>query len=116
LRDVSKVFQGLAKASPKAIVSEDSMVKLWAHECLRVFQDRLISMDDRDKFSELLQAFVKTSFKKDWEKLVTIKPLLFASFTPLIFPDGDDTKKPYNDVYCELTDREKVKKTCEDSL
>jgi len=42
--------------------------------------------------------------------------LLFASFTPLIYPEGDETKKPWADVYCELTDRDKVKKVCEDSL
>lgn len=116
LRDVSKVFQGLAKSSPKAITGEDAMIKLWAHECLRVFQDRLISMEDRDKFSDLLQAYMKTAFKKDWDKLVTVKPLLFASFTPLIYPEGDETKKPWADIYCELTDRDKVKKVCEDSL
>jgi dynein heavy chain len=55
-------------------------------------------------------------FKKNWDKIVTIKPLLFASFTPLIFPEGDETKKPFNDVYCELTNRAKVKKVAEDSL
>lgn len=54
LRDVSKVFQGLAKSSPKAIKSDDDMTKLWGHECLRVFQDRLISTEDRDKFTEML--------------------------------------------------------------
>jgi dynein heavy chain len=58
----------------------------------------------------------KEKFKKDWEKLVTIKPLLFASFTPLIFPEGDNTKKPYNDIYCELTDRKKVTKVAESAL
>jgi dynein heavy chain len=55
-------------------------------------------------------------FKKNWDKIVVHKPLLFSSFTPLIYPDNDETKKPYNDVYCELTNREKVKKTCEDGL
>jgi len=37
LRDVSKIFQGIAKSSGKAIMKEDDMVKLWAHECCRVF-------------------------------------------------------------------------------
>ena len=37
LRDVSKVFQGIAKSNAKAITKEDDMLKLWAHECLRVF-------------------------------------------------------------------------------
>lgn len=30
----------------------------------------------------------------------------------MIYPDGDTTRKPLNDVYCELTDREKVQKKC----
>ena len=71
------------------------MVKLWAHECLRVFQDRLISLEDRNRFTELLVEKVKTTYKKDWDKLVEIKPLLFASFAPLIYPDNDKTKKAY---------------------
>jgi dynein heavy chain len=50
LRDVSKIFQGIAKASPKAIKAENDMIKLWAHECLRVFSDRLISEADHEKF------------------------------------------------------------------
>jgi dynein heavy chain, axonemal len=116
LRDVSKVFQGLAKSHPRSIQNEDSMVKLWAHECLRVFQDRLISYEDREKFTGMVQLKMKEKFKKDWDKIVQVKPLLFASFTALIYPDGDETKKPWNDIYCELTDRDKVKKTAEESL
>jgi dynein heavy chain, axonemal len=59
---------------------------------------------------------MKEKFKKDWDKIVQVKPLLFASFTPLIHPDGDVDKKPWNDIYCELTDRTKVKKTAEEGL
>jgi len=92
------------------------MVKLWAHECLRVFSDRLVSIADREAFQEMISAKCKEKFKRDWEKLVQIKPLLFASFTPLIYPEGDTTKKPWNDIYCELTDRKKVSKIAEDSL
>ena len=114
LRDVSKVFQGIAKSSAKAITTEDDMIKLWLHECLRVFQDRLISQDDRDTFSEMLKVSLTEKFKRDWGKLVKIEPLLFASFVPLCFPNGDNTKKPYQDVYCELYDREKTKSICED--
>ena len=50
LRDVSKVFQGISRASPKAVKTESDMIKLWAHECLRVFSDRLISQADHEKF------------------------------------------------------------------
>jgi dynein heavy chain len=116
LRDVSKVFQGIAKASPKAITNDNEMIKLWAHECLRVFSDRLISESDHEKFSELLKEQIKEKFKRDWTSLVEVEPLLFASFVPLCYPDGDTSKKPYNDVYCELTDRVKVKQSAENFL
>jgi dynein heavy chain len=41
--------------------------------------------------------------------MLVSRPLLFASFVPLIFPDGDTTKKPLEDMYCELTQPELVK-------
>lgn len=41
---------------------------------------------------------------------------MFASFVPLVYPDGDTSKKPYQDLYCELTDRTKVKAQTEASL
>lgn len=54
LRDVSKIFQGIAKSSAKAINNEDDMTKLWAHECCRVFQDRLINSEDREIFQDMI--------------------------------------------------------------
>jgi dynein heavy chain len=41
---------------------------------------------------------------------------LFASFVPTVYPEGDNTKKPYNDLYCELSDREKVKNSTTTAL
>ena len=71
------------------------MVKLWLHECLRVFQDRLISLDDRAKFQSMLSGILESTFRKKWEAVVKIEPLLFGSFVPLCYPGGDETKKPY---------------------
>jgi len=47
---------------------------------------------------------------------VEVEPLLFGSFVPLVYPDGDTTKKPYTDLYCELYDRPKVRDTTETAL
>jgi len=35
---------------------------------------------------------------------------------PTVYPEGDTTKKPFVDIYCELTDREKMTKVAEDQL
>jgi len=50
MRDVSKVFQGLYQADKNFYEGKEHIVKLWAHEVCRVFQDRLNSYDDREKF------------------------------------------------------------------
>lgn len=113
---MSKVFQGVAKSDPRAIVDENKAIKLWAHECMRVFHDRLISDEDRTLFQELLHEKTKSIFKKELDSMVEVKPLLFGSFTPMVYPDDDTSKKPYSDLYCELTDRDLVKKNCESAL
>lgn len=56
---------------------------------------------------------LRNNFKRDWSTLVQVEPLLWASFVPTIYPDGDTTKKPLNDIYCELINRDAVKKKCE---
>jgi dynein heavy chain len=116
LRDVSKVFQGIFFSRPKSIRNDSEMIKLWSHECIRVFHDRLITDQDRNKFMSILKITVDERFKRDWDKLVTVSPLLFSAFVPTIYPDDDNTKKPLKDLYCELIDREKLLKVCNDSL
>jgi dynein heavy chain len=116
LRDLSKVFQGITKATGRALVTENDFIKLWAHECSRIFKDRLINVEDQTFFDNMLKDIVKSNFRKEWSQLVTVEPLLWASFIPTIYPDGDTTKKPLNDVYCELTNREVVKKKCYEYL
>jgi dynein heavy chain len=50
MRDVSKVFQGLYQADKNFYENKEHIMKLWSHEILRVFHDRLNSYDDRNKF------------------------------------------------------------------
>lgn len=42
LRDISKVFQGLLRSHKDYHNDKSSLIKLWIHECFRVFYDRLI--------------------------------------------------------------------------
>lgn len=50
LRDISRVFQGITKASIRTFSEGNDFVKLWAHECTRVFMDRLTNKEDIDMF------------------------------------------------------------------
>ena len=55
LRDLSRVFHGIITTQPDTINSITDVIKLWHHECCRVFQDRLVSIEDRDWLSEKMQ-------------------------------------------------------------
>ena len=54
MRDISKVFQGLYMADKNFYESKEQIIKLWGHEILRVFYDRLINEEDQKKFKGLL--------------------------------------------------------------
>jgi len=47
LRDLSKVFQGVLMVSPEYLSDEGALLRLWVHEELRVFRDRLVDDEDR---------------------------------------------------------------------
>ena len=111
LRDVSKVFQGISKTNSEAILFPIDMIKLWIHECQRVFQDRLISLEDREYFNEVLKSAVKTHFNREIQEVVTQKPLLFASFIP-----AEIGNRKVTGVYCEVKDLGVLHKTMAELL
>lgn len=47
LRDIWRVFQGICSASPKHTTDVKDLLKLWYHENMRVFHDRLTTVEDR---------------------------------------------------------------------
>ena len=99
LRDVSKVFQGISKASSETINEQVQMIKLWVHECQRVFQDRLINEADREYFDKVLSEAVSTFFHRNLKEIVTDGHLLFASFMPT-----EVFGKKVHGLYCEIQD------------
>ena len=95
LRDLSKVFQGLHGASPELISNPADYIRLWVHECLRVFHDRLINDEDRGWFKTTVAAKVKQFFKKDWAREVRgpNEVLLYGNFA-----NPRSLKKPYGEI------------------
>ena len=47
LRDLAKVIFGICMGDKDTVTSIDVIVRLWTHEVMRVFGDRLISEEDR---------------------------------------------------------------------
>lgn len=70
------------------------VVRLWKHECERVFRDRLVNQTDLDKYDEFLIATLKNWFKEEPLDQVQAVPNLFTSF---IDATADDTPL-YNQV------------------
>lgn len=54
LRDISKVIQGVYMLDKLYCDSKDTVFRLWVHESLRVFHDRLINFEDRILIKKLV--------------------------------------------------------------
>jgi dynein heavy chain len=67
LRDISKTFQGILMIRPDYCPDKTTATRLWAHECMRVFHDRLIDSDDQRYFKELLCEMVQGPFSTSWD-------------------------------------------------
>ncbi|KAL3667786.1 hypothetical protein V7S43_007337 [Phytophthora oleae] len=105
LRDLSKVFQGVAQASSDTIKDGKDFVRLWSHECLRVFSDRLIDDKDRAWFADILVKTVKLHFDLVYTATDVRGPnatLIYGNF------GGSSDGKSGVKSYAELRDREKL--------
>lgn len=50
LRDMGKVVQGLMRADPQTLSTQQQVLSLWLHETCRVFEDRLTCQEDHHWF------------------------------------------------------------------
>lgn len=73
------------------------LLQLWYHESCRVFQDRLVSDEDRKWFDQLLRTHIQ-EFGCKIEEVVQYQPVLYGDF---MFPRAVK-------VYRLIEDREKV--------
>ena len=99
LRDFATVFQGILRVDPSYLDVPNKVVRLWAHECYRVFSDRLVDDNDRTWFSKLLETnIVPNVFEVKWKDVMSRDgedlseaplPLLFGSY---IDPNAEEKK------------------------
>ena len=106
LRDLAKVFQGILSADYKTIREGKDLIRLWVHECARVFSDRLVNDEDRRWFSDLRDRQLSDRFELSFRDLCDSDRLMFGDY----LSSGDP--KPYT----HIQDLEKAKQTLESVL
>ncbi|PZC81208.1 hypothetical protein B5X24_HaOG213309 [Helicoverpa armigera] len=70
LRDFSRVILGVLLSVPEVTPDLQSMKRLWVHECLRVFSDRLIEDADRQWFVGCLRTATANNLQDDFDKML----------------------------------------------
>ncbi|KAJ9446655.1 Dynein-1-beta heavy chain [Diplonema papillatum] len=70
LRDIAKVFQGVLSADARTVKECPQLIRMWLHECSRVYRDRLVDDVDRGWFDDLLKKQVQKHFKMRWKEVV----------------------------------------------
>jgi len=97
LRDVTRVFKGILMTNTKSLYDHSSFVKLWYHENLRVFGDRMIDNRDRGILSGVLFDVAKHHLK------IKDDPHLIFDDHPILWTDilggyGDNIPRVYEEV------------------
>ncbi|XP_068620866.1 dynein axonemal heavy chain 7 [Battus philenor] len=69
LRDFSKVILGVLLSVPEVTPDLQSIKRLWIHECLRVFSDRLIEDADRQWLVQCLREATELHLNENFDKM-----------------------------------------------
>ncbi|KAF4323742.1 hypothetical protein BBO99_00000832 [Phytophthora kernoviae] len=118
LRDMARVIQGLLLSDKHNVASRDGMLRLWMHESLRVFSDRLTSYEDRQIFKRKLDELLGVHFQTEWSRLLSSAPEQLKENGPLftyIFsmtPGADEGSARY----AEVMDMKMLKNFVEEQL
>jgi dynein heavy chain len=94
LRDISKVFQGMLQVTADFTKTGADLIRLWAHEGMRVFHDRLIDENDRTWFKKSVAAKCKQHFNLEWDKVKGPNDIVMYGN----FIDPKSNKKPYVEI------------------
>ncbi|XP_069045720.1 dynein axonemal heavy chain 1 isoform X1 [Lepisosteus oculatus] len=106
LRDLSKVFQGILMAEASSTGEKLLLLRLWYHESCRVFQDRLVSPEDRRWFDELMRERM-AEFGTTFEEVIPSQPVLYGDF---MVPGSD------NKIYQFVEDKDKMVQVIEEYM
>jgi dynein heavy chain, axonemal len=106
LRDISRVITGCTLLRKESTDTKKMFTKIWCHETMRVFFDRLVDAEDRDRAFEKLGICVKSHFKDKmndlFDDLNVDGPLNYEKMNGLLFGSYFDMDTEYEERRYEL--------------
>ena len=110
LRDLTNVVQGIMRAKPDSVSTPQVLEKLWLHENVRVYSDRLVCDEDRKQLQDILTGTMKKRLGADLSAEDVFEgPLLFSDYLRGFVADNER-------FYEEVPSYEKARKVLEDYL
>ncbi|POS87247.1 cytoplasmic dynein-like protein 1 heavy chain 1 [Erysiphe pulchra] len=80
-RELTRWVRGIYEAiRPLETLTIESLIRIWAHEALRLFQDRLVSETEREWTSEAVHRISREFFPSIDESKVLSGPILFSNW------------------------------------
>ena len=107
LRDISKVFQGICRGSYKHIRELEDLCRIWYHENMRVYHDRLTTEEDRGIFKDMLSEQIR---------LIGTDPAEVINHERIVFADFLFGRESDNPPYYQVDDLNKLVARIEDYL
>merc|ERR1711871_1011717 len=113
LRDLGRVWEGMCASVPDIIDSPLKLVRLWVNEMARIFEDRLISVDDHKLVDGLVKAQLQATFA-DIAEAAAQQPVIFGNYRHCVgrLVEGAEDPKLYED----LGDYKVIRKICDEVL
>ncbi|CBH10362.1 dynein heavy chain, putative [Trypanosoma brucei gambiense DAL972] len=102
LRDFSRVYEGLCRATPEKFPTRQSVVRLWRNEIYRVFVDRMSDEDDKGFVSRAVEEEIRRHFPDVAESAIA-DPLMFGDFGDFVVDSEDPRKHIYEDFGAEYS-------------
>ncbi|PSN56752.1 Dynein heavy chain 7 [Blattella germanica] len=120
LRDFSRVIQGVLLSVPEAMEDLIAMKRLWVHEILRVYYDRLVDDNDRNWLLDQLHVVIKDCMEEDMDEMfihlrMENERVGEDEMRQLIYCDFANPKADTRN-YIEVTDMDHLTSVCEGYL
>ncbi|KAH9075718.1 dynein heavy chain protein 1 [Lactarius deliciosus] len=81
-RELTRWVRGIYEAiRPLEILTVEGLVRIWGHEALRLFQDRLVAEEERLWTDENIDATAMTHFPTINKDEALVRPILFSNWT-----------------------------------